>query len=347
MGVKYATRESILEALDIKLSSRSTKRIDRNLESTSRKIDDLLRRKYYPQIGTRYFEYPSHFNYEAYRLWLRQNEVLSITTLTSGGVEIPSTDYFLEPSDSGPPYESIEIDRSSDSIFQAGDTPQRSISIEGIFGANNSEELVATTSGVIASSHLYLTFGDASELGVGDTVHIEDEYLFLTERYFVDSTQNIQADLANSKAETTVAVTDGSTFFIGERVLVNAERMLIVDVVGNNLVVRRAWDGTVLGSHTNGDDLYVDRQFRVSRGELGTIAASHADGLNVYKLVFPGPIRSLCIAETLDLFAQEESGYARTIGEGEGAQEHAGKGLNALRKEVKREYGRKEFVWSV
>jgi hypothetical protein len=94
-GVWYATREDVMRALDVKLTARNARQIDRALESASRDADDLCHRKFAPVQATRYFDWPNPQRAASWRLWLDANELITVTTLVSGGVTIPSTEYYL------------------------------------------------------------------------------------------------------------------------------------------------------------------------------------------------------------------------------------------------------------
>ena len=92
--------------------------------------------------------------------------------------------------------------------------------------------------------------------------------------------------------------------------------------------------------HT-GSTIYGYRTLTVTRGALGTTAASHLTGAAVYRWDVPGPVRELTIAEAVNLLRQAQAGYARTAGSGDNEQETKVLGLEALRKAVRRSHGRK------
>lgn len=65
----------------------------------SRRVDDLIKRKFYPRIETRYYDVP-----EDNDLWL-DDDLLAVITLTNGDdTAIASTDYVLKPNNSYPKY---------------------------------------------------------------------------------------------------------------------------------------------------------------------------------------------------------------------------------------------------
>jgi hypothetical protein len=90
--------------------------------------------------------------------------------------------------------------------------------------------------------------------------------------------------------------------------LLDSERVLIVDIAGNVLTVKRAWDGTVLASHSSAE-VWAARTLLVTRATLGTTAASHTGGVAVYRHAPPTLVRQLAVAETANALQQEGSAY--------------------------------------
>jgi hypothetical protein len=128
---------------------------------------------------------------------------------------------------------------------------------------------------------------------------------------------------------------------VDEVILIDSERMLVVDVAGTVLTVKRAWDGSVLATHANPSDIYAPRTLTVVRGDLGTTAATHSTALTIYRHLVPGLVRDLAIAEAMSTLLQEGSGYARTAGSGENEREVSGRGVKGLRDDVYWAFGRK------
>jgi hypothetical protein len=345
MGIWYATREDVKSALDSKETARNNKQVDRAIESASRAIEGLLRRKFYPLTDTRYFDWPNTQYARSYRLWLDASEVVTAATITSGGDIIASSDYFLRRSDGvdQPPYDHIEIDTSTSASFTAADTSQRSISIYGVFGYDN----IWTDGGVLLealdASETGVDVSDSTLVGVGSILLVDSERMVVTGKSMLDTTQNLGNNLTASMSDVVVQVTTGTAFAEDEVILIDAEKMLIVEIAGNNLIVKRNWDGGVLQTHTATADIYAPRTCTVQRGSLGTTAATHLISAPITVKVIPGLVKDLCIAEALNTLQQEASAYARTIGSGENEREVAGRGLNDLRKQAYSEYGRLRF----
>lgn len=347
MGVWYASREDVKAALDFKETARNNGQVDRAVESASRAVEGLTHRRFYPELATRYFDWPNAQRARPWRLWLDQHELISVTALSSGGTTIAASDYFLEPANDGPPFTHIEIDLSSTASFSGGSTHQRSISITGVFGYSADTTPAGALAEALDSSETGVDVTNSAVIGVGDIVTCESERMTVTEKAMLDTTQNTGGALTASHADVTVAVTTGSSYNVGETILIDAERMLIVDISGNNLTVKRAWDGSVLATHSSGADIYAPRTLTVVRGALGTTAASHSDTTALTKHVVPSLIRQLTIAEAVSDLLNQTSGYARLVGSGDNEREISGRALRSLRDQVKATYARKARIRGV
>lgn len=353
MGVWYATRESVMNALDSKLTARNAGQIDRALESASRDVDALCHRTAFaPTTATKSFDYPGPQYARPWRLWLDGNSLISVTTLTSGGVTIAATDYFLEPNQYGPPYDRIEIDLDSSASFSSGDTHQRAISITGLWGYSNDESTAgAITEALDASETGVDVDGTAAALlGVGSVIRVDSERMLVTGRTMADTGQNLGADIDQQMKTVTVPVASGAAFTTDEVILIDGERMLIVDIAGNNLIVKRAWDGSANAAHTLGADVYALRTLTVQRGALGTTAATHSSSAPILRWDPPGPVRDLTIAEAVAQVTNELAGYARVRKSGDGGTSERATdatALKGLRDRVYASHGRKGRVRAV
>lgn len=337
--VSYCSREDVKASLDIKETARANAQIDRLIKAAARSIEGLTHRFFYPWTGTKYFDWPNDQYAKTGRLWLDKDELVSVSSLTTSGTVISSSDYFLEPVNSGPPYSHIDLDWASSASFDAGLTHQRSIAITGVFYQLD-EVLAGSIAEALDSSETAVDVTDSASVGVGHIIRVDNERMIVRGKSMLTTGQTLQIPLTASLANDTVAVTTGSAYSVDEIVLLDSERMLIVDIAGNNLIVKRAWDGSALATHT-GSTIYAARTLNVIRGVLGTTAASHDTASAINKHQPPGLIEQLAIAETLTALQQEGSAYARVVGSGEGQREASGKGLADLRDQVYTRYGRK------
>lgn len=340
----YASREEIKAELDVRETARSNARIDRALADATEAVHGLCHRIFYPVVATRYFDWPGPQYARPWRLWLDANELISVSSLTSGGVTIPSTDYFLEPNTYGPPYNRIEIDLDSSAAFGGGDTHQRDIGVAGVWaGCPLVETQTGATVEALDSSEAGIDVDAATSaaVGVGNLLRIDTERVIVTARAQLDTGQNLGGNLTAVNSNVSVAVSDGTSYAVDEVILIDSEKMRIDEIAGNTLTVTRPWDGTALAAHTAGADIYAPRTLTVTRGALGTTAATHLTGAAVYLWEPPGPVRQLCVGEAVTSLLQGRSGYARTAGSGEYERETTGRGLKDLRERVYVSHGRK------
>lgn len=308
----YTTREAVKEALDFKETARNDNRIDAALQSAARSSEGFLHRRFYPEIATRFWDWPNSSYSPTWELELGDNDVISIITLTAGGVVIPSTDYKLRRGDdkSEPPYNRIEVDISTASVFTSGNTWQQSVAVEALWGHNDVTTPIGTTAQNINGSVVALNVSN-SAIGVGSLLKIDTERMLVTRKSLLDTTQNLQTSLTANQNNVIVAVTDGTTFFVDETILIDAERMKIVDIAGNNLIVKRAWDGSTLATHTAPTaDIYAPRTLTLVRAFLGTTAASHNSGVTINSQVFPPLVSEFNLALTLNDIRTGLAGYA-------------------------------------
>jgi hypothetical protein len=350
LGVWYTTREAVTGALDIERASYRAAQIDGAIEMASRSVDQLINRHRHglaPRVATRYFSYPSRNYAPAYRLWLDENELISLSALSAGGTTISSSDYFLEPVNSGPPYTHIEIDLASSAAFQSGSTSQRAIEATGTWGYSDDSAPAGTLAEALDASETAVDVTDSSLIGVGDVILVDSERMIVTDKTTLDTGQNLATDMSVSKADQVVDVADGTQLHVGEVLLLDSEKMLVVAITGNNATVIRAYDGTTLAAHTAPVDVYAYRTLTVERGALGTTASTHSLAATVTKWVPPGPATTLAIAEAITTLEQQASAYGRRVGSDEaerdssGTEVFAGRGLSDLRRQTKVALGRR------
>jgi hypothetical protein len=342
----YSSREEVTGALDVAATAYAAARVDRAIEAAADNVDGLCHRRFWPQSGTRYKTWPDSAYGTPWRLWLDADELVSVSALVAGGVTIPPADYFLEPANSGPPFTSIEIDLSSSSAFAAGDTRQRAVAITGVFGHSADSAPAGALAEALDASETAVDVTDSAAVGIGHLIRVDDERMLVTGKSMLTTGQTLQTALTASAASTTVAVTTGSAFAAGETILLDSERMLIQDISGNNLTVRRAYDGSVLAAHT-GSTIYAPRTLTVVRGAAGTTAATHSTAASITRHVPPALVRDLALAYSVNQLLQETAGYARVAGSGENVREFTGRGVAAIEADCYQRFGRKARVRAV
>lgn len=341
--VWYATREAVKDSLEINRTAFANHLIDSKLSAATNSIHAQLHRKFYPEIRTQTFDWPNHQYAPTWTLYLEQHELISLDTLQSGSTEISSSAYLLRPDD-GPPYTRIELDLNSSAAFGGGNTWQRDISVAGLFGYRDERQIAGILETSINASVTVVDLEPSNSVlnaGVGSIFVMDSERMIATNRRMIDTTVNTGSAMTASMNDNTVSVADGTLFAYDENLLIDSERMRIVDIAGNSLIVKRAWDGTALAAHDTASDIYANRRFIVERGVLGTTASSHDALDSVEVQQFPGLVTELAIAEAVVSLEQTSSAYARTLGSGDNAREAAGLGLADVRAEAVRAFGRK------
>lgn len=347
MDIVYATREQVTRSLEIAHTSWSNSLIDQKLRASSRSIEGLLHRRFYPERRTILKDWPNYQGAPTWQLWLDGEELISLETLTSGGNVIPGNQRFLRRGDDRdePPYSYIELDLSTAAAFGAGLTFQRSVSVLGLFGYKETDTSVPASGqlgGNVNSSVQSIVINPLNgslDVGVGSLLLVGTERMVLTNRRMSDTGQNLQGTMTDVQSDVIVDVTDGTAFAVDEVILLGAERMKIDDIAGNNLIVTRAWDGTPLTTHSAAEDVYALRTFTAARGVLGSTAASHTLADSVWAHDY-GIVNELCIAETVVALEQNSAGYARVVGSGANARESKGAGLEDLRMRAQEAVGR-------
>ena len=139
--VTYATRADVSNTLLLAPTTHNKLLVDRKLRAATRAVEGYLHSRFYPELKTVSFDWPNYQYAGTHRLWLEGNTLISIITMTSGGVVIPSTDYILRRADNRnePPYTYVELNTSKSSVFRAGTTSQNAIVIQGLYGYNDTD----------------------------------------------------------------------------------------------------------------------------------------------------------------------------------------------------------------
>lgn len=320
--VCYCTREEVRRALDLKESARNTLQIDRAIQSSARSVEGRLRRKFYPVDDTRYFDWPNYDYSYPWRLELLDNELAGpATQVLAGTTPIPINQIFFGPwrNDPGPPFTFFELDRSQSAAFGGNaPTPQRSIVVSGPFGFDLNKDPVTTLSAAISTAGAtVITVADGSQVGAGAILVVDTERMLVQDTAMTSTGLTVSSGLASSPplASDAALTASGSTLNVNETILVDAERMLIVDSNGSTgYTVKRGWDGTPMATHAPGATIYALRSLTVQRGALGTTAATHGNGVTVNRHRVPSLVKSVSIADAERQLIGEPSGYANVGG---------------------------------
>jgi hypothetical protein len=262
----------------------------------------------------------------------------------------------------GWPFTYMELDRSTTAAWGAGPTPQHSIAATGTWGWYNPQP-AGTVAASVNSSVTSVTVSDGSQAAAGDLLILDPGTgaapfpaypgtagalgAITGERVLVTGKSTAATGLTQSglgcstasSGDNALSTTGSGTLNVGEVLLLDTEQMLVTDITGSVATVKRAWNGTVLATHSAAT-VNAYRTLSVLRGQLGTAAASHSGGALVSKHNPPGLIRDLNLAGALNRVLQETSGYARTVGAADNQVPVSGAGLAALWAEARATFGR-------
>jgi hypothetical protein len=342
MSYFLTTREEVKTSLDIRETARANAQVDRLNAAATDSVEGLVKRGLVPVLDTRTFDWPDEQarGVAPWRIWLNQNTMISLESAASGGVAIPPGNVLLRP-DWGPPFTRVELDRSTSAVFGGGATPQRSVSLTALWGDRDDTAPAGALAAAVATSTVAtVTVTNAALIGVGQLIRVDDERLTVTDRASVVTGTTVVGALTASVANTSVPVVSGAAVNIGEMITVGSERMMVDDITGNSLVVRRACDGSVLASHSNGAAVYAQRLLTVQRGVAGTTAATHLTATTITKWMPRGLLSQLARAYIMVGIQDESAGYARVAG-AEGAAGKLGERLATLEARALETFGRR------
>lgn len=349
MQIPYATCEQVARSLEVLNSSYATAQILDTINAASRSAEGFLHRRFYPELRTVAFDWPTTRSLATWEIDLQDQELISLATVDSGGTDITASCILRRGDDlDEPPYSTLSIDLSTSAAFSAGTTWQRAILVEGLYGEKDTDTSLAgaALSGAIAStsatSVTVAVSGGQLDVGIGSLLLVGSERMLVVNRRMSTigiTTSQAMVDLQSNNSFTTAGA---SSLAVGETILIDSERMKIRDIAGSTVIVERAYDGTVLADHSSGTTIYGLRTLTVHRGVLGSTAATHSDAAAVYVHQYPPLLNQLVIAETIVMLYQNAAAYARTIGSGAGTREAAGLGLDDVRERAYRELGRKQ-----
>lgn len=352
----YLTREEGRLALDIQQSAYADQMIDRSLMSASGSVDGLCQRKFFTKFDTREFDWPNFQYTYPWKLYLDSNELAAPpTTVTTGSflpspIVIPSGNILSRPIE-GPPYTYLELRRDTNSAFGSNTTPQADITVTGAFGYWMEQTSVGSlTSALTDTTGTVVNVSSSGLIGVGDVLICDSERMLVTDARYISTGISFLSGCTTAQAnDATMVVPDGTQFSPNEIILVDSEWMLVQDIVGNNLIIKRAYSGSILATHSPGP-VFAKRKLTVTRGALGTTAATHSNSAALYIATIPDLVKELAVAEFVVTITQTLSGYANTqqvdwhgqVQRSQGSQQEAfpGPGLPDIRVRCLNKFGR-------
>lgn len=221
-------------------------------EAVSRDIDEYTRRRFYSLTATRYL------SGDGSERILLPADLIAVTTLKEDAdrdatyeVTWASTDYTLYPYDAAP-------------------TGAAGLETTRPFWRLEVDQRTGDRSGFTSGQRLYELVGkwgySESKKGSGDTV--QDDPL--------------------SSSATTLNVTSGGNFAVGQTIIIESEQLFITAIATNALTVER--------------------------GMNGTTAAAHVKTTAISIVEYPQPVVAVCIAETARRWTAERAHYSSQLG---------------------------------
>jgi len=358
----YSTREAVKAAVGLKGADYNSQ-IDSQIEAASEDVERLLASRgtpvsFIPITETHIYgpipqnrptrsdwaESENPWRYGGLTRNLQVDDLLAVTTIkidedqdgTFDESALATTEYELLPRNSEP--------KRTISMTDYGTTyawPARSrVQIVGRWGYSDDTKAAGALAEALDTSETGVDVTDASLIDVGDTILVDSEQMFVSERSTLTTGTTLNDTLTADENDVTVTLASGSAVKQGELILLDSELMLVVAISGNNLTVKRGMDGSVLAAHSTGITVYAFRTLTVVRGVNGTTAASHDTAAPIVKYVPPSDIQEYVTATAIAHIKQMESGWTGQISGGEGGVEVRMVDLFYLKRSIVEKYGR-------
>lgn len=341
----YVTRQDVMDAADVSQTQDAIRHVDSAIEAGSRAVDRLCHRRFWNDIKTARYEWPSFQRAYPWRIWFDAAELADVTALVpvvkTGGTLIPDSAIFWNGSSNyDPPFTYMELDRSQSYSFGNGPTSQRNVTILANTGYWAQVKPGGTVTSALNSSVTTVPVSDSSAVGVGDVLIADGESMLVRDMTW--STTALTLSSGGTTAMTNDNVLTLSTAGIepGEVIQLDAEWMLVLSAAGSTVTVDRAYNGSVLADHVAGLTVYAQRSCTVARGFGGTTASSHNSAAGFATQLIPDLVHQLASAEAQVLLAQQTRSYGSQQG-GQNTSAAPGAGLPDLRNQCYAAFGRK------
>ena len=125
-------------------------------------FENLAKRSFLPVTATKYFNADSDEVISWDKLFIRSEDLISVSQLVINGVTVPSDEYVLE---GGKPYYKIRLTNDSDFSFKAYTLdPHNSIAITGVWGYDDNIPEDVNGAIIRLTAYLYAQKDNALEL---------------------------------------------------------------------------------------------------------------------------------------------------------------------------------------
>lgn len=357
----YCTREAIKAAIND--ASSSDAQIDAKCEAASEDLERLLGgRRFIPETGTKVYmpkstgqatrsDWAESENPWKYGGMSRALDIADLVALTSIKIDqdsdgsfadedaVASTEYELLPRNETPKTRIQLTDYGTLLSFPVN----KRVQVVGRWSYGEETKAAGALAEALDNSETEVQVADASKVEVGDTLLIDTEAMFVSQKSIITTGTTLNDTLTDSLNDVTVTLASGAAVKTGEVLLLDSEKMLVLSIAGNDVTVKRAVEGTVLAAHSTGITVYAYRSLTVVRAVNGTTAASHSDATAISKYAPPADIVELCRAMAVAHLKQDESGWTGQISGGEAGVRVRLSDLFYLRERAIQKYGRVAF----
>jgi hypothetical protein len=334
----YASFTEVKRAADVPSSALYDALLADAMDEGKDAVIGLCQRSFEPEIKTVTFPWPQDMTQDIRMLRLGKHSLISLITVTDGdGSTLDNANLRLIKEGSAtdaPPYSAV---MNSNGWTTNGTFPDISVGILGLYGYDLNERSATTTVSMLSGTTVDVS--NSSSVDVGALIRIGTERLVVLSKGWLNSGNSAAVTLDAEESSDRFTVTSGAAFNVGESITIESEEMVITKITGNQLVVKRATNGSALSAHTAVTAVYVDRRLSVERAVLGTTATDTAAGAVVLVHKFPGLVRQLHKAETLYLIQQDSAAYGTRSGSGQGEVPMTERAIEALRVRVREAYG--------
>ncbi len=364
----YTSREAVKAAAGLAGADLNAL-IDSYIQSASADIERIVNgRRFIPFLATSYYtpksggvsirpgwaDSENPWKYGGLTRALFIDDLLAVTSIKidmnqngvfSDETALAAADYLLSPQNAvqqGLPYTTIEL--TPYGAFVAWPKGSR-VEVIGTWGYSQDTAAAGALAALIADAvATSANITNSALIGVGDTLLIDTEALFVSEKALLNTTATLNGALTATQNQTSVPIDLGTKVIVGEVIQVDSERMLVDSIAGNTVTVKRAWDGTVLAAHNNAAAVFAPRTLTIVRGVNGTPAAAHNNAAAISRYVPPTDVTEYCRAYAIAHHQQGRSGWTGQIGGSEGgAVENRMFNIYSMRQGLQEKYGRIGF----
>lgn len=189
------------------------------------------------------------------------------------------------------------------------------VEVTGQWGKWSETQLLGeTVTQLIDAADISVTNG--SKLSAGMILLVENEQQLVT-GYGTPTQITSKINLVDGidTGDDEMTIDNGADVYEGETIRIGLEKMLVMQIAGNVIAVKRGWEGTKQAVHANDSEIYVYRTYTVERAVNGTTAAAHG-AVAAYRYVVPRDVRELTIQIAVLIKRKEEAGFAGKVGGG-------------------------------